>query len=130
MKKLFALLVVVFAAFMLVGCAPKDAAAAKEKLEKKDYAVAVDGTIIPTALKLLGVEDIETVLTATKSVEDKDGNKSAESVTAIKFADAKAAKAALEKIQDYAKKNGSETDVKKSGAWLFYGTEKGVKAFK
>lgn len=129
MKKLFALLVVVFAAFMLVGCAPKDAAAAKEKLEKKDYAVAVDGTIIPTALRLVGVSDIETVLTATKTVEDKDGNRTVESVTAIKFADAKAAKAALEKVKEYAEKNGSESEVKKTGAWLYYGTKAGAKAF-
>lgn len=131
MKKLVKVLsfIMLFAvAFTLVACAPKDAKAAREKLEKKDYAVAVDGTIIPTALKLLGVKDIETVLTASKTVEKND-EKQVESVTAIKFADKGAAKDAMASVKDYAAKNGADTDVKQAGAWLYYGTEKGMKDF-
>ena len=130
MKKLIALLVVVFALFVLVGCTPKDQVAAKEKMEGKDYKVVVDGTIQPAALKLLGVEGVESVLTATKTVENKDGEKETIALEAIFFDTADHAKAALKTIQEEAKKNGEKSEVKQAGKWLYYGSDQAVKDFK
>lgn len=130
MKKLIALLVVVFALFVLVGCAPKDQVKAKEKLEKKEYTVAVDGTIAPAALKLLGCEGVESVLTASKQVENKDGEKQTIGLTAVFFDSKDHAKSSLKALQEYAKKNGETTDIQQAGQWLYYGDSQAVKDFK
>lgn len=122
--RLSSLLLVLVALLGLTSCAPKDAVAAKEKLEKKEYNVAVDGKIIPAALKLFGIDGVETVVTATKKVGEE-----VETVTAVLFAEKAQAKDAIEKLVEYAKKNGEETEVKQAGKWLYYGTEQAMKDF-
>ena len=122
--KLSSLVIVLGALLSLTACAPKDAPSAKEKLEAKEYTVAADGTLIPAALKLLGVDGIETVLTATKKTDN-----GVEYVTAILFDESSKAKEYMEEVKSYAEKNAERTDVKRAGKWLYYGTEQGMKDF-
>lgn len=124
--RLSSILLVVAFLFTLVSCAPKDAAAGREKMEGKGYTVVTDGTIIPAALKLLGVNGVETVLTCSKSKDDKN----AESLVAILFAEKSQAKDSSSKVQDYAKKNGYESGVVVAGKWVIYGSDQAVKDFK
>ena len=92
MKKLLGVLLVLVFALVLVGCAPKDAAAAKKKMEKKDYTVVVvhkdDGSVQRAGLALIG-DGVEASVTCTKKVDDKNTI----TVTALLFESAKAAKA-------------------------------------
>lgn len=122
--RLSSLLLVLVALLGLTACAPKDPVAAKEKLEKKEYNVAVDGTAMPIAMKAFGIEGVESVVSATKKVDDKF-----ETVTAVLFAEKAQAKDAIKKLQEFAKKNGTESEVKQVGKWLYYGTEQGMKDF-
>lgn len=123
--RLSSLLLVLVALLGLASCAPKDPVDAKEKLEKKEYTVVVDGNLAPAAMKLFGIDGVESVVTATKKVDDE-----VESVTAVLFAEKAQAKDAVAKLQEYAKKNGTESEVKQAGKWLYYGTEQGMKDFK
>ena len=123
--RLSSLLLVLVALLGLTACAPKDPVKAKEKLEKKEYTVVVDGNLAPAGMKLFGIDGVESVVTATKKVDDE-----VESVTAVLFAEKAQAKDAMEKLQEYAKKNGTESEVKQAGKWLYYGTEQGMKDFK
>jgi len=118
--RLSALVLALLFVFTLVACAPKDQKAAKEKLEKAGYTVAVDGTIIPAALKILGVDGVDTVITAAKSEE---------SIVAIYFAEKADVKEAYSKVEEYAKKNAKDPEVKKAGNWIYYGTAQAVKDF-
>ena len=123
-KKLTGLFVLLVAFFALVGCAPKDPAAAKEKLEKAEYVVVENKLVIPGALKLVGVDGIDSVLVATKSVED-----GVIAVTLVYFGEKADAKAAYEKVQEYAEKEDKDSVVKQSGNWIYFGSEQAVKDF-
>lgn len=122
--KLSSLLLVLVALLGLTACAPKDPAKAKDKLEKKEYAVVVDAKLTPAAMKLFGIDGVESVVTATKKVDDN-----IEVVTAVLFAESSQAKEYKDKVAEYAKKNGEESDVKQAGKWLYYGTEQAMKDF-
>lgn len=127
MKKVLrmsSLLLVLVALLGLTACAPKDPAKAKEKLEGKEYTVVVDANVIPAAMKLFGIKGVESVVTATKKAEDN-----VETVTAVLFAEKAQAKDAIDKLVEYAKKNGEQTEVKQVGKWLYYGTEQAMKDF-
>ena len=120
MKKLLGVLLVLVFALVLVGCAPKDAAAAKKKMEKKDYDVVVvhkdDGTVSRTLLAAVG-DGVVASVTCTKKVDDKNIT-----VTALLFESAKAAKAWY---GDTKEKNAGV-----AGKWVYYGDEQAVKDFK
>ncbi len=123
-------LVAVLALAVLVACAPNsDPDKAVKALEKNGYTAAKDETIIPAALRLLGVKDIDCVISGTKTEDDKT-----ETVTVIYFGSADAAKDAWDEVQKYAedKKDDDEKDsdwvCKQSGAMIYYGTKAGVKA--
>ena len=122
--RLSSLLLVLVALLGLTACAPKDPVKAKEKLEKAGYSVKVDGTAAPLALQAFGVEGVESVVTATKKVDDN-----VEFVKAYLFKEKAQAKQYAEKLAEYAKKNGEESEVKQAGKWLYYGTEQGMKDF-
>ncbi len=124
--RLSSILLVVAFLFTLVSCAPKDAAAGREKMEGKGYTVATDGTVIPAALRLLGVDGVQTVLTCSKSSDDNGS----ETLVAILFKEKSQAKDSSSKVQDYAKKNGYESSVKVAGKWVIYGSDQAVKDFK
>lgn len=135
MKKAFRILalslVLVTLVAALASCGgpaadPDDALAA---LKKNDYAAAEDKLIIPGALMLLGVDDIDCVVSGTKIEDDK-----ADHVTIVYFEDKEAADEAWEDVQDYAndKKDDDDSDwtIKKSGAMIYWGTSAGIKAAK
>lgn len=130
-KVLALTLVLVMSVAMLASCgAPnKDPEKALEALKENEYNAAKDSTIIPVALALVGVKDIDCVVSGTAKIDDK-----LEHVTIIYFEDKDAAEAAWEKVQEYAedKKSDEDTDwvIKKSGAMIYYGTSAGVKAAK
>ena len=124
-------LVLVMSVAMLASCGapnkdPDDALAA---LKDNKYVAAKDNTIVPIALKLLGVDNIECVVSGSATIDDKF-----ETVTIIYFESKDDANDAWEKVQEYAedKKDDKAEDwvCKKSGAMIYFGTPNGVKAAK
>jgi len=109
---------------LLVACAPADAKAAKEKLEKKDYAVVVVSDSIggELALAIYG-EHVKDMITATS----KDGK---DQVSAILFDSAANAKAFYKDNKELFENKGKDETVSVSGKWIIGGTKAGVKAFK
>ena len=134
MKKAFRILalslvlVTLVAALASCGGPAKDPDDALAALKDNDYVAAEDKLIIPGALKLLGVDGIDSVVSGTATIDDK-----VEHVTIIYFEDKEAANEAWEKVEKYAtdnKKDDSDWIVKKSGAMIYYGTSAGIKAAK
>ena len=125
-------LVVVLSLAALVACGPNsDPEKAISALKKNDYAAAKDDNVIPAALRLLGVK-VESVVTGTKTSGEGDNTK-IDHVTIIYFASADQAKENMSKIEEYAKKNdsdsnGSDWEIKQSGAMIYYGTKAGISA--
>lgn len=125
-------LVVVLSLAALVACGPNsDPEKAISALKKNDYAAVKDDTVIPTALRLLGVK-VDSVVTGTKTSGEGDDAK-IDHVTIIYFASADEAKENMSKIEDYAKKNDSDSnssdwEIKQSGAMIYYGTKAGISA--
>lgn len=105
----------------LVACFPSNPTDAKANLEKNGYVAGEDKLVVPTALKLVGVNDLESVVT---------GKKGEDYCTLIYFKDANAAKEAYAKVEEYAKKEDGKAVIKKSGKVIYYGTDAGVKAAK
>ena len=124
--RLSSILVVVAFLFTLVSCAPKDAAAAKSKLEKKDYKVITSEDAI-SGIKALGIdlEGAETALYFRAKESDKH-----EYLYAILFAKKSQAKDAASKMKEYEEKNGGSSNVQNIGKWVVYGTEQAIKDFK
>lgn len=128
--KLIALaLVLTLSVLTLASCIPpnSDPDKAIDALKDNDYKAVHDDTIIPLALKLMGVDDIDDVVTGTKIVDDK-----LEHVTIIYFEDADAAKDAWEDVKEYAEENKDDEDtdwtIAKFGKMIWYGTEDAIKA--
>ncbi|MBR4237590.1 hypothetical protein IKQ02_04060 [bacterium] len=119
MKKLVKSLCAVVALFAialcLVACAPKDAQAAKEKMDKAGYSVVVvyDNTGKET-------EEGEAIANVTGTANILKGD----AFTAFLFKSAKEAKAALD--DDYKDKE----NVAVVGSWVIWGSEEAIKAFK
>lgn len=90
-----------------------------------------DTTIIPLALKLLGVDGIDCVVTGTGELEDEFAH-----ITIIYFEESEDANDSWEKVQEYAEDNKddeaeeSEWVCKKSGKMIYYGTKNAVAAAK
>ena len=123
-------LVAVMLCAVLASCGgpaknPDDAVAA---LKDNGYTAGKDTVVIPTALKLAGVSDIDCVISGSKTADDKF-----ETVTVVYFTDKDAAATAFEKVQKYAGDNkddkAEESDwvVKQSGAMIYFGTTQAVK---
>lgn len=125
-------LVVVLSLAALVACGPNsDPEKAIAALKKNGYKAAKDDTVIPAALRLLGVK-VDSVVTGTKTSGEGD-NAKIDHVTIIYFASADQAKENMSKIEEYAKKNdsdsnGSDWEIKQSGAMIYYGTKAGISA--
>ena len=120
-------LVAVMMCVVLVSCGGPNADPDKALASLKDneYSAAEDKLLIPTALRLLGVDDIDTVITGT--------NKDGEHVTVIYFEDKDAANDAWEDVQEYFEETSDEDSnwtIKKSGAMIYWGTSAGIKAAK
>ena len=123
-------LVLIMSVMVLASCGAPNADPDKaiDSLKNNGYSAAKDDTWIPAALKLLGA-DAETVVTGTATIDGK-----AEHVTIVYFDDADDAKAAWEKVKEYAedKKEDDDSDwtVAQSGAMIYWGTSAGIKAAK
>ena len=114
MKKLITLLLAALTCLSLSACAPMDLDKAEAKMEKAGYTVVVDKTLSGLLNK-----DIVGTLVATKS---------GDLLTATLFEDMEAAK---EYYDDLVDKNKDKEDqvVKKSGKWVFVGTEDAIEDF-
>ena len=118
-------LVAVMMCVVLVSCGGpnSDPDKALDSLKENEYAAAEDKILIPTALRLLGVDDIDTVITGT--------NKDGEHVTIIYFEDNAAANDAWENVKEYFEEAKDDNwTIKKSGAMIYFGTSAGIKAAK
>ena len=118
-------IVAVMMCVVLVSCgAPNsDPDKALASLKDNDYAAAEDKILVPTALRLLGVEDIDTVISGT--------NKDGDHVTVIYFEDKAAANDAWEDVKEYFEdEKDDDWTIKKSGAMIYWGTSAGIKAAK
>ena len=91
-------LVLVMSVAMLASCAtpnkdPDDAIAA---LKDNGYTAAKDNFVVPTALKLLGVDGVKTVISGSAKIDDK-----VETVTVIYFESKDDANDAWEKYHSF-----------------------------
>ena len=141
MKNFVRILALTLVAVMLCGAltacgAPaKEAADAKAALEKAEYAVAEDKTILPIAFKALGY-DLSSVVSATKTSKNEDGDTVVDHVTVFYFADKDNATKAMEKVKEEAKEDKKDSDDSnwveptQSGAMIYYGTKAAIKAAK
>ena len=131
MKKLTSLLVVLFAAILLVGCAPKNPEAAEKKLEDAGYTVTVDKQVQPGVYKVLGIDGVDAVVSAVRAneaTEEEEG--SIDTIYAVYFGDKADANEAFDTLEDEAKDKDESFSIEKSGNWIFYGSEQGMKDFK
>ena len=130
MKLIALALVLTLSVLTLVSCFAPNANPDKAiaALKDADYKAVEDDTVTPLILAGLGVKDVETVVTGTAVIDDK-----IEHVTIIYFDDAEDAKAAWEKVKEYAEKEDKDekdTDwtIAKSGKMIWYGTKAAIKA--
>ena len=117
----------------LASCAPaSDADKAVEALKAEGYTTFRDNTVFPTAFKLAGYS-LNVVVTGTKTVKDKDGKDTVETVTIFYFADKDNAEKAYEKVKDEekdSKKDSEESNwvsATKSGKMVYFGTKQAIK---
>jgi len=130
-------LVAVMLCGMLTACgAPaKDPADAKAALEKADYTILESDTALPIAFKVLGY-DLSSVVTATKTSKNDNGDTVIDHVTIFYFADKDNATKAMEKVKEQAKNDKKEADdtnwvePTQSGSMIYYGTKAAIKAAK
>lgn len=115
------------------GAPAKDPADAKAALDEAEYkTIKLDSDLELIGLTALGIDDVDCMVSGTKVVEDKDGEKKTEHVTVIYFESKDAAKAAMEKIDEYADKDENKDESNwvvptQSGNMIYYGTKQGVK---
>lgn len=126
--------VMLLATLASCGAPAKDPADAKAALEKEEYVVVTDSTIIPAAFKIAGY-DLSSVLTATKTSKNDEGKTVVDHVTVYYFVDKDAATKAMDKVKEEAKDDKKEEDSnwvepKQSGAMIYYGTKAAIKAAK
>ena len=125
--KQFSLLTLVCVLFLsLVACAPKNAEKAEEKLEKAGYEVEVaDSKIELAILEAFGIKNVEAAVAAYS----ENGE---EFVMAFLFEEKADAKEAMESIGKYFEDELGDDysgSVKRSGKWIYTGTEQGMKDF-
>lgn len=125
-------LMVVLTVAALVACGPNsDPAKAIESLKKNGYTAAKDETLVPTALRLLGVK-VDAVVSGTKASGEGD-NAKVDHITIIYFTSADEAKNNMETIKGYAQKEDKDSSdsnwvFTQSGAMIYYGTKDAVAA--
>lgn len=136
MKKALGILALAMATVVLclalVSCGGPNADPddALEALKKNGVNFAgKDTIIIPTALKLAGVDGIDSVVSGTGKIEDEYAH-----ITIIYFDEKEDANDAWKKVEEYAdkQKDKEATDwiCKKSGKMIYYGTKNAIKAAK
>ena len=117
-------LVAVMCVALLASCAPaSDPAKAEKALKDAGYTTVKDTT---AAYKLLTGKNVKTVLTGTKTDDDKN----VQHITIVYFDKAEDAKTAYEKLADESdkeKKDESDWVFAKSGTMVYWGTKTAVK---
>ncbi len=121
---------VIFLALALVACAPQsDPDKAKAALEKNGYtAIKTNGYVSGVVSAIFGGEStIDATVTATKDIQDADGNTTkTESITIIYY---KTSDAAKEAWKSWSKADQEKYEVAKcSGKMIYWGTKAAVKA--
>ena len=130
MKLLALVLVLALSVVTLASCLPPnmDPDKAIDALEDNGYRAAHDDTVLPLVFKLMGIDDIDDIVTATAIIDDE-----LEHVTIIYFEDADAAKDAWEDVKEYAEKEDKDEEdtnwtIAKFNNMIWYGTENAIKA--
>ncbi len=127
-------MVTVMLCLALASCGGPNADPDKALESLKDNGVTwagKDTILIPIALKALGVDGIDCVISGTGKIDDEFAT-----ITVIYFEEAADAKNAMEKVQSYADKDkdddakDSEWVFEQSGKMIWYGTKNAVKAAK
>lgn len=113
MKKLIALLVVVFAVFVLAACAPSTYEKAKAKMDDAGY------TCIGSVLKEVGDNGEVATLSGTTIKEN---------FTAVLYDSTSNAKKAFDSSKNAEGK--APENLERVGKWVIYGSENAIKAFK
>lgn len=121
------ILVIALCAAVLCACAPNsDPDKAIKALSDNGYTAAQDDLVIPTALRLFGVKDIDCVISGTK----KNGD-NVDSITVVYFTSKSAADDNWDEVQKYVDDKEDEDDsdyeIKKSGKMIYWGTKQGIK---
>ncbi len=124
-------MVTVMLCLTLASCGAPNADPDKAIESLKDNGVTAikDTLVVPIALKLVGVDGIDCVISGTGKIDDEFAT-----ITVIYFEEAADAKDAMEKVEEYADKNkdkdakDSEWVFKQSGKMIWYGTKNAVKA--
>ena len=98
--------------------------------EEKGLVAAEDKVLIPLGLKVLGVDGIDTVISATGKIDDEYAH-----VTIVYFDEAEDAKEAWETVEKYAGDNkdkdaGDDWVCKQSGKMIYWGTKAAISAAK
>ena len=126
-------LVAVMLLAMLASCAPaSDPGKAVEALKAEGYTALRDNNVIPAAFKLAGYS-LDVVVTGTKTIKDKDGKKTVESVTIFYFANKEDAEKAFDKVKDKEKDSKEDSEesnwvsATKSGKMVYFGTKQAIK---
>lgn len=114
MKKLITFMLAALTCISLTACAPADLDKAEAKMEKAGYTVIVEDT-----LSGLFNKSIVGTIVATKS---------GDALTATLFEDIESAKEYHEKLVDQ-NKDKEDQVVKRSGKWVFVGTEDAIEDF-
>lgn len=129
---LLALTVCCLFSFASCGAPNSDPDEALAALKENGVTWAAKDTVaIPTALRVLGVEGIDCVVSGTGKIDDEYAH-----VTIIYFKESDDANDAWETVQDYAddkkddKAEDSEWVCKKSGKMIYYGTKNAIDAAK
>lgn len=137
MKKTIRLIAVAMVAVMLclslASCGGPSADPDKALESLKDNGITwagQDKVLIPLALKALGVDGIESVVSGTDKKDDSYAH-----ITIVYFEEKEDANDAWEKVEEYANKQkddkaGDNWVCKKSGKMIYWGTKDAVKAAK
>lgn len=114
-----------------VSCAPKNTDSAKDRMTNKGYNVEVYTTEKQTQAynDLYDIEGCKAVITAFKN----SGTTFTDYCNIILFDTTSHAKEALQRIKDVSNKSEIKDDtvydIKRSGKWIYYGSEQGMKDF-
>ncbi len=128
-------MVTVILTLALVSCGGPNADPdkAEDALKENDYKTTNDDTLGPAGLKLVGIDNVDCVVTGTAKIDGEY-----EHVTIWYFDEAEDADKAWDKAEEYADKEQDEDEeakdskwvVKKSGKMIYFGTENAIKAAK
>lgn len=122
-------LVLVMSVVMLASCGGPNADPDKavDALKDNGYEASQDKRMVPVLSALIGIEKLESVVSAVKADDEFDA------ITIFYFEDKAAANDAWDKVEDYINDeidDDADWIVKKSGAMIYAGSKDAIKAAK